>query len=44
MVACQMTVMELWLCIMMATIHSKIEEYLGRTPDWNDEVLVSKYS
>ena len=25
----------------MATIHSKIEEYLGRTPDWNDEVLVS---
>ena len=27
--------------IMMATIHSKIEEYLGRTPDWNDEVLVS---
>ena len=26
---------------MMATIHSKIEEYLGRTPDWNDEVLVS---
>ena len=25
----------------MSTIHSKIEEYLGRTPNWIDEVLVT---
>lgn len=25
---------------MMATIHSKIEEYLGRTPDWINEVYL----
>ena len=24
----------------MATIHSKIEEYLGRTPDWINEVYL----
>ena len=27
----------------MASIHSKIEEYLGRTPDWINEVYVFDY-